>query len=158
MFASSLVVPGTPLGAANRANRANKPIRVAKPTTTLAFTSKEKPTEAAEKMATKKAETTRVAAKTTTNKKNTKKMTQEDSVKEMSVIAVQAFGVGLGLPVAVVGLLEATKNVAPDADVGLYGFLALFAGCGVWWGTKSAARYVQFSSCVDGYRRIRNGV
>jgi len=32
-------------------------------------------------------------------------MTQEDSVKEMSVIAVQAFGVGLGLPVAVVAVL-----------------------------------------------------
>jgi hypothetical protein len=43
--------------------------------------------------------------------------------------------VGIALPVGMVTLLEASKNVpgADSADTGLYGFLALVLGCGVWW-------------------------
>ena len=61
-------------------------------------------------------------------------------MKEMSSIVAQAFGLGISLPVGVVGLMEASKSVAPDQDVGLYGFLALALGCAAWWGAKSAAR------------------
>ena len=95
-------------------------------TTTRAFMTKEKP---------------KASTKKTTQPKQ--RLTQEDSMKEMSSIVAQAFGVGIALPVGEVGLLEASKNLAPsgsDADVGLYGFIALCAGCAVWWGAKTATR------------------
>ena len=72
--------------------------------------------------------------------KTSKKLSQDESMKEMSSIVAQAFGLGISLPVGVVGLMEASKSVAPDQDVGLYGFLALALGCAAWWGAKSAAR------------------
>ena len=72
--------------------------------------------------------------------KTGKKLSQDESMKEMSSIVAQAFGLGISLPVGVVGLMEASKSVAPDQDVGLYGFLALALGCAAWWGAKSAAR------------------
>ena len=72
--------------------------------------------------------------------KTGKKLSQDESMKEMSSIVAQAFGLGISFPVGVVGLMEASKSVAPDQDVGLYGFLALALGCAAWWGAKSAAR------------------
>jgi hypothetical protein len=54
--------------------------------------------------------------------KTGKKLSQDESMKEMSSIVAQAFGLGISLPVGVVGLMEASKSVAPDQDVGLYGF------------------------------------
>ena len=53
-----------------------------------------------------------------------KTLSQDESMKEMSSIVAQAFGLGISLPVGVVGLMEASKSVAPDQDVGLYGFRA----------------------------------
>ena len=83
-------------------------------------------------------------AKTATTKKNAKKPTnisqsgkklsQEDSMKEMGGIVAQAFGVGIAFPVGLVSVMEASKNVGVDsADAGLYGFMALALGFGVWW-------------------------
>ena len=68
--------------------------------------------------------------------KTGKKLSQDESMKEMSSIVAQAFGLGISLPVGVVGLMEASKSVAPDQDVGLYGFLALALGCAAWWGAS----------------------
>lgn len=71
-----------------------------------------------------------------------KKLSQQESVLEMGGIVAQAFGVGIALPVGVVSLLEASKNIpgADTADTGLYGFMALTLGCGVWWGVKTGER------------------
>lgn len=65
----------------------------------------------------------------------TKKLSQSESVQEMSSIVAQAFGVGIALPVGIVSLLEASKKIpgVDSADIGLYGFVALTLGCGVWW-------------------------
>jgi hypothetical protein len=79
----------------------------------------------------------------TKDDKKSKKLSQSESMQEMSRVVVQAFGVGIALPVGVVSLLEASKNIpgAEDVDTGLYGFIALALGFGVWWVGTGDARW-----------------
>ena len=76
-----------------------------------------------------------------------KKMSQGESMKEMSSIVAQAFALGLGVPVGVVALTEASKQLTAGADgavasgdPGLYSFIAASVGFAGLWGAKSAAR------------------
>ena len=110
------------------------PRRAPSPAAPRAFLTKAKP--AAGKT------TTKTTIRTKQQASSKKKLSQEDSMKEMGGIVAQAFGVGIALPVGVVGLLEASKTLpgAQDADVGLYGFLAVCVGFAAWWGAKTAAR------------------
>ena len=128
MFAVTSTSLATPRGPIARVQRARGP---APP---RAIFTKEKPTTTATKAKT--------SNKVTINTKSGgKKMSQEESMKEMSGIVAQAFGVGIAFPVGIVGLLEASKNLGADsADAGLYGFIALSLGFAAWWGSKTAAR------------------
>ena len=124
----------TPLALPWAPTPARAPRRAPSPAAPRAFLTKAKP--AAGKT------TTKTTIRTKQQASSKKKLSQEDSMKEMGGIVAQAFGVGIALPVGVVGLLEASKTLpgAQDADVGLYGFLAVCVGFAAWWGAKTAAR------------------
>ena len=124
----------TPLALPRAPTPARAPRRAPSPAAPRAFLTKAKP--AAGKT------TTKTTIRTKQGASSKKKLSQEDSMKEMGGIVAQAFGVGIALPVGVVGLLEASKTLpgAQDADVGLYGFLAVCVGFAAWWGAKTAAR------------------
>ena len=102
MFAVTSTSLATPRGPIARVQRARGP---APP---RAIFTKEKPTTTATKAKT--------SNKVTINTKSGgKKMSQEESMKEMSGIVAQAFGVGIAFPVGIVGLLEASKNLGADS-------------------------------------------
>ncbi len=62
-------------------------------------------------------------------------------MKEMGGILFQATALGLAVPVGVVGLTEASKQLsACSDDAGLYGFILVACGFAGWWGKKTADR------------------
>lgn len=70
-----------------------------------------------------------------------KKLSQEDSMKEMGGILAQATALGLAVPVGVVGLTEAGKRLSGGSDdAGLYGFILVAAAFAGWWAKKTADR------------------
>lgn len=89
--------------------------------------------------ATKTAKGAKTVIRTKTGEK--KKLSQEDSMKEMGGILFQATALGLAVPVGVVGLTEASKQLSGGSDdAGLYGFILVACGFAGWWGKKTADR------------------
>ena len=72
--------------------------------------------------------------------KTGKKLSQDESMKEMSSIVAQAFGLGISPARRCRRAHGGLEERRARQDVGLYGFLALALGCAAWWGAKSAAR------------------
>jgi len=132
MFAARSVSPVARVRSAPRA-----PERTAQTPTRALFT-KEKPATQQRKRPSSGPNTRKNQKPVAT--KTGKRLSQEESVKEMSSVVAQAFALGLAVPVGVVGAVEASKTVAPDQDVGLYGFAFLAVGCAAWWGGKTAER------------------